>query len=142
MIFGTTAPKFIFDPTGAATAVLLDYVNIIKDEPEEIKIMHESVFTGHREFVLLKKYWVFELKLHLYKYANPINKYAELKTYEGSDVRLYRHSDGNYIETPDGVDAVFFLETIDESYYQTPDYKDLLFLRFVSNNYTDLSQGI
>lgn len=148
MIFGTSAPKFIFNPLGTNETVLLDYVVVVKDEPEQKRIMHQSIFTGHREFIVLKKYWLFELKMHLYKYTTavdgktPQEKYDELKQYEGLNVRLYRHADGDYIKQPDATEASFFLETIDESYYQTTDYKDLLLLKFRSNSYTDFSQGL
>lgn len=140
MLFGTEAPKFINDPAGTPEEVLLDYSVVIKDEPEEDRIVHQSIFTGHREFILRGKYWIFEIKVHLFKYDDPIGKYNEIKQFEGMNVRLYRHQDGDYIKQPDGSEASFFIESIDESYYQTADYKDLLFIRFVSNNYVDLSK--
>jgi hypothetical protein len=52
MIFGIEAPKFIYDYSGANTTVLLDFVTIEKDEPEKKEIIHQSIFTGPREFVV------------------------------------------------------------------------------------------
>lgn len=144
MLFGNSAPKFIFDPDGENITVLLDYIVTLEDRPEEDYLIHESVFTKHRSFILKGKNWIYRCKLHLYKYTGvtPQVKYAELKQYEGSAVRFYRHRDGDYLKDSTGAEVQMFLQSVDESYYQTSDYKDLLLLKFISTEYVDLTQGI
>ena len=148
MIFGTTAPKFIFNPTGLNQTVLLNYVVILKDAPEEDFLIHQSIFTGHREFILKGKYWVFDLKMHLYKYTTvvdgktPTEKYDEIKQFEGVNLRLYRHGNGDYLKDSSNAEVEMFLESVTESYYKTTDYKDLLLLKFKSTKYVDIAKGV
>ena len=142
MLFGSSAPKFIYEPSGANETILLDYVVIMKDEPEEDFIIHQSIFTGHREFILKGKYWVVEMKLHLYKQGNPLVYYNTIKNYEGTNIRFFRHRDGDYLKDSTGAEVEMFLQSVDESYYQTLDYKDLLLLKFKSTEYVDLTQGL
>ncbi len=144
MLFGSEAPKFIYDPTGSNTEVLLDYVVIEKDEPEEDFLMHQSIFTGHREFILKGKYWVVEMKIHVYKlgYTDGLAYYNTLKSYEGAKLRFHRHRDGDYLKDSNGAEVEMFLEYVNESYYNTVNYPDFVLLRFKSTKYVDLSQGV
>lgn len=148
MIFGITAPKFVIDPYNTNVDVLLDYVVIQKDKPEEDIVIHTSIFTGHRSFIIKGKYWIVEMKMNLYKYTaaidslTPQQKYKELKQYEGLEMRYYRHRGGDYLKDSTGAEVKMFLESITESYYKTSDYKDLLLLKFRSTKYVDLTQGL
>lgn len=148
MLFGSSAPKFIFDPTGVNEEVLLDYAVVTKDEPKEDVIIHESKFTSYRVYNVKGKYWIFECKLHLYKYNSvddgftPKEKYEQIKSYEGKLGRLHRHSDGDYLKDSEGVGVNMVLEKVIPSYYKTTDYKDLLLLKFQSESYVDLFQGV
>lgn len=142
MIFGTQAPKFIYDPAGDNIEVLLDYIVVLKDEEERDKIIHESVFTGHRELIIKGYYWIYECRLHLFKYDNPQTVYENLKSFEGKTVRFFRHRDGDYLKDNAGAEVKMFLESVNESYYETTDYKDLLLLKFKSTEYVDLTQGL
>jgi hypothetical protein len=148
MIFGNEAPKFIYNPAVINQTVLLNYIQVITDKPEPEEIIHQSIFTGHREFIILGHYYIYVCKLHLYKYTTavdgltPQEKYDEIKQFEGNVVRFFRHSDGNYLKDSTGAEVEMFLQSIDESYYKTPDYKDLLLLKFKSTKYVDLTQGL
>jgi len=142
MIFGTGAPKFIYNPTGLNEEVLLDYAIIIEDKPEADFLIHESIFTGHREFINLGKYWTIKLNINLYKQTYAETYFNTIKQYEGLEVRFFRHRDGDYVKDNLGAEVPFFLETIDESYYKTPDYKDLLTLKLKSTKYVDMLQGV
>lgn len=138
MIFGTQAPKFIYDPAGDNVEVLLDYIVVLKDEEERDKIIHESVFTGHRELIIKGYYWIYECRLHLFKYDNPQKAYEDFKLFEGKTVRFFRHRDGDYLQDADSNEVQMFLQSVDEAYYQTTDYKDLLILKFKSAEYIHL----
>lgn len=144
MIFGSEAPKFIYDPAGANIEILLDYVVIEKDEPEDDLLIHQSIFTGHREFILKGQYWIVELKLHLYKLGitDGTAFYNTIKLYEGMKIRFYRHRNGDYLKDSTGAEVEMFLEYVNESYYDTVNYPDYLLLRFKSTKYVDLSQGV
>ena len=149
MLTGTAAPKVIF----GTNEIALDNVVILKDEPEEDYIIHPSIFTGHREFILdvvidavtiKRKYWVVEIKMNLYDLGETaaLIFYNNIKQYEGSSGKYYRHSDGDYLKDKNGDQVPMILESVVESYMKTTDFKDLLFLRFKSSKYVDLSQGV
>ncbi len=145
MIFGNEAPKIIYDPTGTPVEILLDYVVIEKDEPEEDFLIHQSIFTGHREFILKGKYWVVEMKLHVYKLGVEagLEYYNTLKQYSNNLFRYFRHRDGDYLKDSTGAEIEMFLEYINESYYSdVAEYPDYLLLRFRSTKYIDLTQGV
>lgn len=142
MITGTQSPKFIFDPTGTPVEVVLNNVVILKDEPEEDILIHESIFTGHREIIIKGKYWVVELKKYLFKEEDVFDMYETLKQFEGVEVRYFRHADGDYLKDGNGNEIKMFVEDITEGHLKTTDYKDLLFLRFRSVGYVDLTQNI
>lgn len=142
MIFGSTAPKFVVDPQGASHTVVLDYIVVTKDEPEQDILIHESIFTGHREIIIKGSYWVYECDLHLFKYWSPTTKYNTLKGYVGNEVSFYRHRNGDVLRDSSGNEVMMLFESMDEAYYQTPDYKDLLKLRFRSLKYVDLKESL
>lgn len=143
MLFGNSAPKIVIDPSGLNLEIALDYSVITKDEPEEDLIIHQSLFTGFKPVKILGKYWAFELKMHLYKYETTMREvYSQLKSYEQASVRLYRHSDGNYFMNNLDEEVLFTLVSINEGYYKSKTFKDLLFLKFKSNAYIDMTKGV
>ena len=141
MIFGISAPKFVYDPDGTPATVNLDYVVILKDEPEIDLIEHKSVINGHREFDYRGKHWIYEIRVHLCKYSNPRSKYEEIKQYEGAEVVLYRHSESEPFKDANDDEVLFLITKIQEAYFDTTDYKDTLIIRFESKDYIDLSDG-
>lgn len=141
MIFGISAPKFVYDPTGTPATVELDYVVVLNDKPEIDLVQHKSIIDGHREFTHRGKHWFYQIRVHLFKYVDPRSKYEEILQYQGSDVILYRHRDGDAIKDGAGNDVVFVITGVEEAYLNTPDYKDVLIVRFESKDYVDLSDG-
>ena len=141
MIFGTGSPKFVYDPEGTPVTVNLDYVVILTDKPEIDLVEHKSVINGHREFILQGKHWVYEIRLHLCKYADIRAKYEEINQYLGADVWLYRHREAAPFKDSAGDEVLFNIVSIDESYFDTPDYKDVLIIRFESKDYVNLTDG-
>lgn len=148
MITGQQAPKLIFNPLSDNITILLNHIVVTKDEPEEDLVIHQSIFTGHREFVIKGKYWIYECKVHLYKYTTladsftPIEKYQLLKDYEGQLFRFYRHREADYLKDVNGDEVQMVLQSITESYYKTTDYKDLLLLKFKSTKYVKLENYV
>lgn len=152
MLFGDQSPKIIIDPDGINFEIKIEYVIIKKDEAENDFLIHESVFTGYRNFitevtideiVIKRKYWIVELFQHLYKYGPAAAVYYNtIKKYEGANVRFYRHSNGIYLKDGAGEEVPMFIEKIEENYFDTPDKKDYLFYRFKSTKYVDMTQGV
>lgn len=142
MIFGVSAPKFVIDYGGESEAtVLLDYCIPTQDKPEPDIIEHKSVINGHREHILKGIHWIFEVRVNLFKYTDPRSKYEEIKQYEGQDVTLFRHRDGEPYKDNGGNEVLFSLVSVTEAYLTQIDYKDILYLQFKSKDYIDRSDG-
>ena len=131
MITGISSPKFIYDLGGANEAtVSLEYSVITENAPEPKLYEHVSVVNGHREIENVGRHWNFELRIHLFKYSDPLSKLNQIRAYEGKDVTLYAHGDGPKFN------QLFILASVEEAYWDTPDYKDVLILKFRSKDYT------
>lgn len=125
MLFGVEAPKIIVNLETTQDEVALDYSVILKDEPELDTYGVKAVRTGKQVFTNAGKHWIFQVKIHLWKYADPKAKYLELKSYEGTKVYLYRHADGEPILDLDRDPQIFIIQSINETYtdeYNLYDY--------------------
>lgn len=138
-IFGTGAPRFVHDYGGAGeTNVDLDYVIILRDEPDPGDIEHKSIKTGHREWTDIGKHWTFEVLVQLFRYANPYTAYQNFKQYKNELVALYKRRDGTLIKNSEDDVILFFIEAMEESYYDHYLYPDVLKIRFVSQDPIDI----
>lgn len=135
MIFGIQAPKMIVNIDTTQDEVLLDYAVVLKNEPELDTFEVKSVRTGKRVLTNAGKHWIFQVKIHLWKYADPKAKYLELKSYEGTEVILYRHSDGGPIYDTYNNQGVFILQSLDESITDEKNKFDVLILTFWSKEF-------
>lgn len=131
-IFGTSHPKIIVNIDTTLDEVLLQYAVVLKDEPELDSYEVRAVRTGKRVFTNAGKHWIFQVKIHLWKYADPIAKYLELKSYEGTEVLLYRHSDGDPIYDTYWNEGRFFIQSVNESITDEKNKYDVLTLTFRS----------
>lgn len=115
MLFGTTAPKFVY----GGTTVTMDYTIITKNEAIRDSILHQSIINGHTEEIIRGKHWLYELQMYLFRVSTDeytiAAKYAEMKKYEGLDVKLYRHSDGGTFKS--SINIVFTVSgmTVDQT---------------------------
>lgn len=125
-IFGVQTPKIIVNIDTTQDEVLLDYSVILKDEPELDSYGVKAVRTGKQVFTNAGKHWIFEVKIHLWKYADPKAKYLELKSYEGTKVYLYRHADGEPICDDNRNPSKFLIESVNESYIDEFNLYDVL----------------
>lgn len=131
-IFGTTHPKIIVNIDTTLDEVLLQHAVVLKDEPELDSYGVKAVRTGRRVFNNAGKHWLFQVKVHLWKYADPIAKYLELKSYEGTKVILYRRSDGDAVYDQQGNPVLFYLSSATSSYTDDTNKLDVLTLTFIS----------
>ena len=139
MIFGIQAPKMIVNIDTTQDEVVLDYSVVLKDEPELDTFEAKSVRTGKRDLTNAGKHWIFQVKIHLWKYADPKAKYLELKSYEGTEVILYRHLDGEPIYDTYGNGGHFILFQIEEKYLEEIRKSDIIILTFRSIDYISQS---
>jgi hypothetical protein len=84
-ILGTDEPKFK-DTDG--NEVLLNYAYILKDEPEQYEIEHKSDVNGERSFDQNSLHWIYQIRINLFKYDNPEQKYNEIAAYRQNEVYL------------------------------------------------------
>ena len=145
-IFGTSAPKWVYDRGGASEfTILLDYVYDTKFEPKTVFVEHESELDLERDFIFKGTHWTFELKMNLYKYSDTISvvkaKHDEINSYKGKKGSLWMHRDGSQFKKSDGTDALFVLKEVVPFYRETKDFRDALYLKFESCSPVDLSQG-
>jgi len=141
-IFGTSAPKFIYDLGGVnEEEVLLDRVRILRDEPDLDDIEHKSVITGHTEWTNKGKHWTFEVQVQIFdedNYTNAYNLYLSLKSFKHKLVTLWKRRDGTQIQNDNDEDVLFFIERVEENYLEHYLFPDFLIMTFVSQNPVDL----
>jgi len=135
MLFGTDAPKMIVNLGITNDEVLLDYATIITDEPELYTDNIKAVRTGKRVYNYAGRHWIYKVRIHLWKYGSPTAKYASLKSYEGTKVKLYRHKDGLIMKDAKNNDAVFVLTSVNESYTDEYNLYDIVTLTFRSTEF-------
>ena len=137
--FGIGSPKFVWHKGLAdEKTVSFDHVNVLKDEPEKDLIYVQAEIGGSRKLWLQGKHWIYQIRMHLHQYSEPWSKYTEVKAMEGEEGILYRHNDGPAFLDKDSNEALFFVESIDESYLDDTTYKDLLIITFKSVEYVHL----
>ncbi|MDY0082851.1 MAG: sialidase family protein [Ignavibacteriaceae bacterium] len=136
-IFGTSYPKFLGNPETTLDEILLEKSVILKDEPEQDSYNVKAVRTGRRKFINAGKHWIFQVKVHLWKYDDPQEKYLELKNYECTKVYLYRRADGNLMSNVAGEPVNFLLKSVERGYLENNKYRDYVVLTFLSLDYID-----
>lgn len=140
MIFGQQSPKIV---DGSSNHILLDYSVILKDEPEFRNLQQESPINGNRSFHHRGYHWIYEIRYHLFKEANPRTKFETLHALLGdTDLTLYRHRDTDPIQDSSGVDVAFFFAEIIPIYIETANYTDGLILKFKSLKFVDLTKSL
>jgi len=142
-IFGSSAPKFVYDLGGVNEAtVLLDYCIITRDDPDVRKIVHESELSADRDFITRGDFWEFEVMVNLYKYEDPRNKFEEIYQYKNLNVALWKHRDGSAFLDSSGDEVLFYIDEITPRNLTRLDYKDVLFIRFLSLKEVDFSNSV
>ncbi len=136
-IFGTASPKIV----SGATTIELDYAVILKSEPDEKSFVQENKLTGIDAHVDRGYHWNFEMRDHIYKYADPMAKYLALVALLGTEVNVYPHRDKTALSNAAGVVPFLFEEIIPE-YIETVTYRDALVLKFTSLAFVDLSLSL
>ena len=139
-IFGTSAPKWVYDYGGSNEhTILFDYAYDENFKPKTTYIEHESEIDLERDYILKGSHYILNFKLNLFKYTDPPAKYDEINDYKGLKGVLWRHRDGNPLKKADGSNALFTLKDIIPFYRENVTYKDALSITFESCSPVDLS---
>ncbi len=144
MIFGITSPKYIYDRGGAGEVeVLLNHIVLLRSEPETEYVDLQSEIDGFRDSTLRARHWIVEMKVYLYKYADPAQKFADIMAHMGKSVSLWLHRDGDPFLQADGTtDARFTLREVTPIYIETVQYRDGAILLFRSVDPVVLNSGV
>lgn len=121
--------------------ILLDYLNITRDESVPDEIVHQSEVTGDRVFVRNKQHWITRLVINLWKYSDPTSKFREIFHYLGKDVSFYRFRDGDPIQDESGNDVLFRVVQVQPFHLDDTRTKDQLLITLQSKSWVNISDG-
>ena len=136
-LFGVLEPKCNYN----SIDYLLDHTITSADEPDNADIMNESVINRHREWVDRGEHYHFAVTISLHKYADPSTAFNNFYALKGQLVKLWRHRDGIQFQDKDGNDVLFRVNKVVPFYLQTADFKDTLYMEFVSQDVVDISKS-
>jgi len=143
-IFGSAAPKFVFDLGGENEAtVILNYWVTTIDEPDSREIVHESEIEADRDFIDRGDFWVYEGRVNLHKYSSMAfirSKFEEINQFNKKKVTLWRHQDGEPFKDSNGNNLLFYMK-ITPTFLTTLDFRDILIINFRSLGAIDHSDG-
>lgn len=141
MIFGLGSPKFVYN----ATDYLLDYCTMDPSYISPDVVEHNSIISGHKEFVPKGDYAEFKLYINLFKYSNPRAKFEELYACNHKDVIFFPHREGIAIKkagTSGVTDCLFFISEMLPHYLENLWKYDLLEITLKAKDYVDLSNQV
>lgn len=135
-IFGKAYPKFAFDYGGPQQAVVtLQYWVTSRDEVESDRsVINESQLTGERIILDRGDFWVFEGRVHLFKYGSLSairNAFENIYQYNKKTVVLWKHSDGDLVVDKNGNPVLWYF-TVKPKHLTSLDYRDVLICKFRS----------
>lgn len=134
-IFGANGPKFVFDLGGEAEqTVLLNHWVTEAAEPERKEVVVESELAAERKFIHRGDYWTFRGTIFLWKMGSLTdirNKFDEVMQFNGQDVALWQHRDGEAYKDLNG-NVVLFHFTCYPKHFSSLDYHDMLVCEFRS----------
>lgn len=115
--------------------VNLDYWVSLTIEPDIRNIKQESELDADRIILPRGEYLEIFGKINLFKYADLTSrqsKYQEIYEFRNKNVSFWKHRDGSPYKDKDGNEVLFYLESVIPKNLTTLDYRDVLFLRFLS----------
>ena len=139
MHWGTGAPKFE-DQQG--NIILLDKAKVLQNEPVYHYLEQPSVINGFINHIHKGYWWLYVVRIHVFKYDESIKKTNELLPYLGKDVYLYRHREADPFKNSAGEKLLFRIQEVTTDHLDTPDFRDIIDIKFKSTNYVDVSKSI
>ena len=139
MLLGIQSPEFILDPFGTNVSYIFDRSVILEDKNIPDIITHKSVLTGFTRHRIKGTHHLFKIRVHLFKETtlqNQKNLFTSYKALLGLTGYLKKHTDGIHIFKRDGSGpAMYTVTDVEDSYFDTPDFKDVMLITFKSNEY-------
>lgn len=143
-IFGSAAPKFVYDLGGEnETIVLLNYWVTTIDEPDSRELVHESEIEPDRDIIDRGDFWIYEGRINLYKYSSMTfirSKFEEIYQFNKKKVTLFRHQDGEPFKDASGNNLLFYMK-VTPTFLTTLDFRDILIVNFRSLGAVNHSDG-
>lgn len=137
---GGTAIDITDTGTGTHTllteiTVNLDYWVPLGEDADTRNVKQESELEADRVILPRGEYLEIFGKINLFKYADMASrqsKYQEIYEFKNKNVSFWKHRDGSAYKDENGNEVLFYLESVVPRNLNTLDYRDLLFLRFLS----------
>ncbi len=134
-VFGSNRVPIVYN--GSANVNLNNCV-VIKDEPVPDIVRHISPLNGHRTTIVRGYHWVFEVKINFWKNASgPVLK-GWLADVGQTDHKIKRFTDDDFLKLDGSTDCEFTLEVVKSGFLTNSRDKDVIFMRWVSNDYVQL----
>lgn len=115
--------------------VNLDYWIPLGEDADTRNVKQESELAADRIILPRGDYLEIFGKINLFKYADMASiqsKYQEIYEFKNKNVSFWKHRDGSAYKDEDGNEVLFYLESVVPKNLDTLDYRDVLFLRFLS----------
>lgn len=115
--------------------VNLDYWVPLSEDADTRNVKQESELEADRIILPRGEYLEIFGKINLFKYADIASiqsKYQEIYEFKNKNVSFWKHRDGSAYKDEDGNEVLFYLESVVPKNINTLDYRDVLFLRFLS----------
>lgn len=116
-------------------SVILDYWVPLKEEPDIRNVAQESELEADRFIIPRGEYLEIEGRINLFKYADDAtrrSKFTQINQYKNKNVVFWKHRDGESYKDGSGNEVLFYLESVIPKNLTTLDYRDVLYLKFVS----------
>lgn len=115
--------------------VNLDYWVTLSEEADTRNVKQESELEADRIILPRGEYLEIFGKVNLFKYADMASrqsKYQEIYEFKTKNVAFWKHRDGSAYKDENGSEVLFYLESVIPKNITTLDYRDVLFLKFLS----------
>jgi hypothetical protein len=135
-IYGTTYPALI--TTGSVT-IALENADVIKDEPEWVYGVRQSIRTGHRKVTRVGAHWIVEIIYNLYKTGTLAQQKTKAETlqnlkWNGTEFYYYKHADGDAYRDASNNGVTFRLVEFKPFPREDVRYEDAVYLKMISTS--------
>lgn len=131
------------------TNLEIENFTVTKDTAEERGFWHESVLTGHREWITKGQHWVIEMKSNLFKESTLSTRRTDFNNLFGylyESVYVTRYMVGSdssvVIRDSSSVPVKFIIESFETSFLTQANYEDMVTIRLRSKEYVDMSKTV
>lgn len=115
--------------------VMLDYWVPMKEDADSRNVQQESELEADRIILSRGEYLEIQGRINLFKYADMASrqsKFQEIYELKNKNVSFWKHRDGEPYKDEDGNEVLFYLESVIPRNLNTLDYRDVIFLKFLS----------